>query len=75
MESAMNEAATQAITNIFLNPFPANDSDPLQNRFVTLNVSRENIVMDTIIELSRYNSSDLKKPLRVSIYYFIINVN
>lgn len=66
MQSAMNEAATRAVMNqIFLDPFSV---DPRHhNQFVILNVSRENIVADTLRELAQYNSSDLKKPLRVSI--------
>lgn len=72
----MNEAATLAVMNqMFFDPF----SIPHHNQFVILNVSRENIVADTLRELSQYNSSDLKKPLRVSIStsfyskYFICN--
>ena len=66
MQSAMNEAATRAFTNIFFAPYLG--SNALQhNQFVILNVSRENIVDDTLKELSQYESSDLKKPLRVNI--------
>lgn len=39
--------------------------------FIFLQVSRENIVEDTIRELSQYGSSDLKKPLRVSLMHVI----
>ncbi|XP_068967213.1 probable E3 ubiquitin-protein ligase HERC4 [Bombus flavifrons] len=67
MQSAMNEAATRAVMNqIFLDPFSV---DPRHhNQFVILNVSRENIVADTLRELAQYNSSDLKKPLRVKFH-------
>lgn len=68
MQSAMNEAATHAVMNqMFLNPLSINDSEHIP--FVILHVSRERIVEDTLISLSHYNSSDLKKPLRVSIMF------
>ncbi|XP_011296686.1 probable E3 ubiquitin-protein ligase HERC4 isoform X3 [Fopius arisanus] len=61
MHSAMNEAASR---NIFLS-----GAAPLSARqFLILNVSRENIVADTLRELSEHNSSDLKKPLRVKFH-------
>ncbi|XP_051176119.1 probable E3 ubiquitin-protein ligase HERC4 isoform X2 [Leptopilina boulardi] len=65
MQSAMNEAATRNITHMFLNMFST--SDPVQ-QFVMLNVSRENLVDDTLRELSQYESRDLKKPLRVKFH-------
>ncbi|KAF7384056.1 hypothetical protein HZH68_014813 [Vespula germanica] len=69
MQSAMNEAATRAITQMLFHPYPANSMDArLHNQFVTLNVSRENIVQDTLLELSHYDPSDLKKPLRVKFH-------
>lgn len=68
----MNEAATRAITQMLFHPYPANSMDArLHNQFVTLNVSRENIVQDTLLELSHYDPSDLKKPLRVSSLLYI----
>ncbi|XP_076636822.1 HECT and RLD domain containing E3 ubiquitin ligase 4 isoform X2 [Colletes latitarsis] len=67
MQSAMNEAATRAATyQMFLYPFSVNEHHNIQ--FVLLNVSRENIVADTLLELSRYDSRDLKKPLRVKFH-------
>jgi E3 ubiquitin-protein ligase HERC4 len=33
--------------------------------YIVLNVTRDNIVRDTIRELAQYRASDLKKPLRV----------
>lgn len=39
------------------------------SQFVILNVSRENIVEDTIREIMRYGSCDLKKPLKVKNYF------
>ncbi|XP_012283893.1 probable E3 ubiquitin-protein ligase HERC4 isoform X2 [Orussus abietinus] len=70
MQSAMNEAATRAITHMLLSSFPINEADAHMHRhqFVTLNVSRENLVADTLRELSQYDSSDLKKPLRVKFH-------
>lgn len=69
MQSAMNEAATRAITQMLFNPYPANSMDARHhNQFVMLNVSRENIVQDTLLELYHYDSSDLKKPLRVKFH-------
>ncbi|XP_076248934.1 HECT and RLD domain containing E3 ubiquitin ligase 4 isoform X2 [Calliopsis andreniformis] len=66
MQSAMNEAATRAAMNqMFFDTF--SDSS-VHAPFLMLNVSRENIVADTLLELSRYNSSDLKKPLRVKFH-------
>ena len=35
------------------------------NIYILLNVTRENIVEDTIRELTQYSSADLKKPLKV----------
>ncbi|XP_046611167.1 probable E3 ubiquitin-protein ligase HERC4 isoform X2 [Neodiprion virginianus] len=64
MRSAMNEAATRAITQMLFTPFPAGNI----SAYVTLNVSRENLVNDTLRELSQYNSSDLKKPLKVKFH-------
>ncbi|XP_015126576.1 probable E3 ubiquitin-protein ligase HERC4 isoform X2 [Diachasma alloeum] len=61
MHSAMNEAANRGIRNIF---FAGNVAASVQ-QFLMLNVSRENIVADTLRELSAHDSSDLKKPLRV----------
>ena len=67
MQSAMNEAATRAVMNqMFFDPFSIDSRQ--HNQFVMLNVSRENIVADTLMELSHYDSSDLKKPLRVKFH-------
>lgn len=37
------------------------------NHYLVLNVTRENLVADTVRELLMVSSSDLKKPLRVSV--------
>jgi hypothetical protein len=61
MQTAMNQAATRAITCFFFSPAaPANVS-----AFLELHVSRENLVDDTIRELAKFQSTDLKKPLKV----------
>ena len=68
MQSAMNEAASRSLSNILFHSFlPLNPDARQHHQFVTLTVSRENIVADTFRELSDYTSDDLKKPLRVSL--------
>ncbi|XP_012252634.2 probable E3 ubiquitin-protein ligase HERC4 isoform X1 [Athalia rosae] len=64
MQSAMNEAATRAITQMLFAPSGAANI----SAYVTLNVSRENLVADALRELSRYHSRDLKKPLKVKFH-------
>lgn len=67
MHSAMSEAATRATLNqMFLDPFSTDSRQ--HDQFMIMNVSRENIVEDTLRELSGYHSSDLKKPLRVKFH-------
>lgn len=63
MRLAMNDAATRAITQMLFTPFPSGNI----SAYVTLNVSRDNLVADALRELSRYDSSELKKPLKVKI--------
>jgi E3 ubiquitin-protein ligase HERC4 len=61
MQSAMNQAATRAITSLLFSPFlSANIST-----FLEVHVSRENLVADTIRELAKFETTDLKKPLKV----------
>lgn len=55
MHNAMQTAANNILT---LFGAPA-------NIYIVLNVTRENIVEDTIRELTNYTSADLKKPLKV----------
>jgi E3 ubiquitin-protein ligase HERC4 len=57
MHSAMQSAANQSFLSMFTG-LPV-------NMYIVLNVTRENIVLDTIRELAQYGSSDLKKPLKV----------
>ncbi|XP_044727132.1 probable E3 ubiquitin-protein ligase HERC4 isoform X2 [Chrysoperla carnea] len=64
MQSAMNEAATRAFTTMLFAPqYMGNIT-----QFLILNVSRENIVTDTLHELAKYDSHDLKKPLKVKFH-------
>lgn len=58
MHVAMSAAATQSMFSWF-------GAAPAANIYTILNVSRTNIVEDTIRELSRYTSADLKKPLKI----------
>ncbi|XP_008552683.1 probable E3 ubiquitin-protein ligase HERC4 isoform X2 [Microplitis demolitor] len=67
MHSAMSEAATRAFTNVMFNAFMLNETHQT-SQFLMLNVSRENIVVDTLRELTSRDSSDLKKPLRVKFH-------
>ncbi|XP_020278361.1 probable E3 ubiquitin-protein ligase HERC4 isoform X2 [Pseudomyrmex gracilis] len=67
MQSAMTEAASRAVRDIVFGvPNPINTQQ--YNQYVILNVSRENIVTDTLSQLQQYDSSELKKPLRVKFY-------
>ncbi|XP_043288767.1 probable E3 ubiquitin-protein ligase HERC4 isoform X2 [Venturia canescens] len=68
MHSAMSEAATRALTHMLFAPYPSGSVDARHGQFITFNVSRENLVADTLAQLSLYESSDLKKPLRVKFH-------
>ncbi|KAJ9585786.1 hypothetical protein L9F63_002423 [Diploptera punctata] len=61
MQSAMSEAATRAFTSLLFAPFLTHN----MSTFLEFQVSRENLVADTIRELAKYEASDLKKPLKV----------
>lgn len=63
MQQAMQAAATRAFTQLLF----MDGTDGLINQFIELNVSRENMVEDTIRELSHYTQYDYKKPLKVRI--------
>jgi len=63
MQQAMQAAATRAFTQLLF----MDGTDGLINQFIELNVSRENMVEDTIRELSHYTQHDYKKPLKVRI--------
>lgn len=60
MHTAVSQAAQQAITQMLFSPFVF----PVQ-ALLELQVSRENIVQDTIRELANYSEKDYKKPLKV----------
>lgn len=62
MQQAMQAAATRAFTQML---FLDVDQHNLTNQFIELNVSRNNLVVDTIRELSLYTQHDYKKPLKV----------
>ncbi|XP_011152046.1 probable E3 ubiquitin-protein ligase HERC4 isoform X1 [Harpegnathos saltator] len=68
MQSAMNEAASRAIRHILFHINTGSVDARQHNQFVTLNVSRENIVTDTLTQLSQYDPYDLKKPLRIKFH-------
>ncbi|XP_041773401.1 probable E3 ubiquitin-protein ligase HERC4 isoform X1 [Anopheles merus] len=61
MYQAMQSAATASWLSMLYSP--AANSAACQ--YIVLNVTRENIVQDTIRELSHYAASDLKKPIKI----------
>ncbi|XP_055628123.1 probable E3 ubiquitin-protein ligase HERC4 isoform X2 [Toxorhynchites rutilus septentrionalis] len=59
----MTEAMQNAACVNFFSMF---QSDPHNaSQFIVLNVTRDNIVQDTIRELAQYTANDLKKPLKI----------
>lgn len=64
MQTAMNEAFQRAIITAMLAP----SQSGVVQQFLVLNVSRDNIVADTLRELSAVNTNDLKKPLKVKFH-------
>ncbi|XP_070070832.1 probable E3 ubiquitin-protein ligase HERC3 isoform X1 [Drosophila takahashii] len=58
MHSAMANAATNQAFHFFNYGMPI-------SQFIVLNVTRENLVQDSLRELQRYSQSDLKKPLKI----------
>ncbi|XP_065359238.1 probable E3 ubiquitin-protein ligase HERC4 isoform X2 [Calliphora vicina] len=58
----MHQAMRNATNDSFLNMIAF--GTPI-SQFIVLNVTRENLVQDTIREIAQYNTSDLKKPLKV----------
>lgn len=65
MQSAMNEAASRVVRDVMLGTVILNLEQ--YSQFVVLHVSRNNIVKDTLEQLFKYDSRELKRPLRVSI--------
>lgn len=61
MQAAMHQAQQNLILNLFA--FGRQNDDASQ--FVVFNVTRENLVEDTIREICMYQPKDLKKPLKV----------
>lgn len=64
MRTAMNQAHHDVILNILA--FGRQNVDASQ--FVVFNVTRENLVEDTIREICMFQSKDLKKPLKVKFH-------
>ncbi|XP_023933810.2 probable E3 ubiquitin-protein ligase HERC4 isoform X2 [Bicyclus anynana] len=61
MQMAVNRAATQIFSRLFMDPTYEYQRD----QFLILSVSRNHIVRDTMLQISNHDSSQLKKPLRV----------
>lgn len=63
----MHRAVMQAQQNVLLAAFFLREPQD-GNEFVVFNVTRENIVNDTIREICMCNAKDLKKPLKVKFF-------
>ncbi|XP_011049375.1 PREDICTED: probable E3 ubiquitin-protein ligase HERC4 isoform X2 [Acromyrmex echinatior] len=63
MQTAMNEVASRVVRDIMLGTPSLNFQQ--YSQFVILHVSRNNIVNDTLDQLLKYDSNELKRPLRV----------
>lgn len=63
----MHRAMMQAQQNFFFASLFAREPQ-YANEFVVFNVTRENIVTDTIREICMCNVKDLKKPLKVKFF-------
>ncbi|KAM7357848.1 HECT and RLD domain containing E3 ubiquitin ligase 4 isoform 2-T4 [Cochliomyia hominivorax] len=61
MYQAMQNASNSSFINMLAFGEPV-------SQFIVLNVTRENLVQDTIREISRYSQNDLKKPLKVKFH-------
>lgn len=62
MQQAIQAATTRAFTQML---FLDGHQPMLSNQFIELNVSRDNLVVDTIRALSVYTEFEFKKPLKV----------
>ncbi|XP_017957265.1 probable E3 ubiquitin-protein ligase HERC4 isoform X1 [Drosophila navojoa] len=60
----MQSAMSNAISNAFYNLLNYGHI----SQYIVLNVTRENLVQDSIRELQRYSQSDLKKPLKIKFH-------
>lgn len=67
MQTAMNEAASRVVRDMMLGTAALNFEQ--YSQFVVLHVSRNSIVNDTLEQLFKYDSTELKRPLRVSIKF------
>lgn len=67
MQIAISRAATQMFTRLFMDP----NYEYQRDQYLNLTVSREHIVRDTVTQISNHETSQLKKPLRVSLRYYI----
>ena len=70
MQTAMYVAGVTLISRM-MNEWPTNAST--LDQFVILNVSRENLVEDTLRQLSNYHPNELKKPLKVCILFLLFH--
>ncbi|XP_030028644.1 probable E3 ubiquitin-protein ligase HERC4 isoform X2 [Manduca sexta] len=61
MQIAISRAATQIFTRMFVDP----SYEFRRDQFLSLVVSRDHIVRDTMAQISSHDTSQLKKPLRV----------
>ncbi|CAH2254500.1 jg25682 [Pararge aegeria aegeria] len=61
MQMAINRAAQQIFTRLFMDPTYVYQRD----QFLILTVSRNHLVRDTMLQISNHDTSQLKKPLRV----------
>ena len=68
MQMAISQAATQIFTRLIMDPTYEYQRD----QFLILTVSRTHLVRDTMVQISNHDTSQLKKPLRVSAF-FILN--
>ncbi|GAB0092566.1 probable E3 ubiquitin-protein ligase HERC4 [Sergentomyia squamirostris] len=59
MHNAMQNATAEGLLQMVIG------GQSSVNPYLSINVTRENLVQDTINELSRYNPSEYKRPLRV----------
>lgn len=62
MQMAISRAATEIITRLVFDP----GYEYHRDQFLNLTVSRNHIVRDTMTQISNHDSSQLKKPLKVS---------
>lgn len=69
MQIAISRAATQIFTRLFMDPTYEYQRD----QFLNLTVSRNHIVRDTMTQISSHETSQLKKPLRVSTFSNLTN--